>query len=402
MDFRINPRKIGFILGIIAVYLAVQSIASEYLLQTKIVSESDTIPALLLDTLSVNAELTIPTWFSVAILLIAAALLLTIAATKRAHRDSSTIYWLGLGLIFLYLSIDEGVAIHEIFGDPLQQTFHTSGFLAFGWQIIAAPLVILFGLVYLRFLFRLPSRIRNLLIVAGVLYVGGALAGDAVGANLWDTSGGITLTYLAMGTVEELMEMVGVVVFIYALLSYIVDQQYILAFHGPAVTLPTSSAPLPDQGTILPPQPSSKLVRWLLWLRPTVLVILFLMGTNLALLYWVLTQHPTADTAATSALPFYHTIADQLQADGVTVVQMPGTFDSNNLPARQVVAALLSTYDRVMVVNLPSSQQSIAFAGSTLPFDQNSLSELLSANGESQFIVFDTPMVKLVAGNTSP
>jgi hypothetical protein len=409
LEFTINPRKIGLILGIIALYLAVQSIIAEYLLEAKMAGESGGVVALFLDTLSVNAEETIPTWYSVAILLIASAWLAVIARAKRSSQDRFSIYWIGLTLLFLYLSMDEGAAIHEILADPLQKAFNTTGYLAFGWQIVAVPAIIIFGLLYLRFLFHLPPRIRNLFIVAGVTYAGGALVGDAIGANEW-VSGGITLTYLATGTLEELMEMLGVVVFIYALLSYIVDMQYAVAFrpqpltHEAAFDTEVPATPPPNRSALdhQPTHDLNGIFRLLSRIRPAALIILLLVSTNLALLYWTLTQKTAASPLDNSAVPFFHAIADQLQTEGVVVVQTTGAFSPDNLTSRKMVSSLLTLFDNVVVVTMPSKQQSIIFAGNTLPFDQNTLSELLRANGEEQFIIYDTTTVKLIAGDAAP
>ena len=406
LEYTINPRKIGLILGIIALYLAVQSIIAEYLLEMKMGGESGGVLALLLDTLSVNAEETIPTWYSVSILLFASVLLAIIAMAKRARQDRYSGYWVGLTLLFLYLSMDEGAAIHEILADPLQKAFNTTGYLAFGWQIVAIPLVIIFGLLYLRFLFHLPPRIRNLFIASGLIYAGGALLGDAIGANEWISSG-ITLTYLATGTIEELMEMLGVVLFIYTLLSYMVEMRvaftlrpqlltHEVAFNAEFPTsIPADQPVLKDQSIRHPNRISGLLSR----IRPIALIILFLIATNFALLYWILTQPTPTSPVEAGSVPFYHTIADQLQADGVVVTTMTGIFGADNLTSRQVAASLLSLFDKVVVVTLPSANQSIAFAGDTLPFDADKLSEILRANGQTQFIIFGTPTVKALVGN---
>jgi hypothetical protein len=75
---------------------------------------------------------------------------------------------------------------------------------------------------YARFLLHLPPRTRTLFLVAGGLYVGGALgmemvAGVLAGIPGWGTEG--NLRYAV--PVEELCEMLGVVMFIHVLLSYL-------------------------------------------------------------------------------------------------------------------------------------------------------------------------------------
>jgi hypothetical protein len=413
LEFTINPRRAALILGVIAVYLAGQSLAAEYLLETRFDPQSSSLLAQLLDLLSVNAELTIPTWFSVSILLTASALLAVIAAAKRAGKDSYTPYWFGLALGFLYLSVDEGAAIHEIFGDPLQRAFHTGGYLAFGWQIVAVPVVLLFSLLYLRFLFHLPPRIRHLVLVSAALYVSGAVIWDAIGAHLWDSSGGITLTYLAFGTGEELCEMLGVTVFIYTWLLYLVEMQYTLTFRAQSVMHEAAYAPFrsPIPASV-PEDPhtshkllagrSSRALQLLARVRPTTLVILLLAVISLALLYWILAGVPASTAPEDPSVPFYHAISEELAADQVVIIHMPGAFGVDNLVSRQLVASLLSQFDKTILVTLPSQNESIVFAGETLPFDRDTLSGILLESGETQFIIFDRPALEFIAGTPAP
>lgn len=239
----INPRKIAVLLIVASCVLAVLSITGEYLLEKVVDSDSDPVLALGLDLFSVNAEETIPTWYSTIILFVASVLLAAIAIVKRATRDPLALYWIGLAIVFFYLSMDEGAVIHEIVADAIQVALDTTGFLYFGWQIAAAPFVVVFGLVYLRFLFLIPAKTRNLFILAGTIYIGGAVFIEAISANQYYIDGEASLRYLAIGTLEELMEMLGIEIFIYALLSYIVDMGYSFTFRPPALSEPLDPQP---------------------------------------------------------------------------------------------------------------------------------------------------------------
>src|SRR5437762_1529194 len=106
LEHAIKPRTVGLILALVALCLAAQSIFGEYILTSVLHHNTDSVPALILDDFSVNAEQTIPTWYSVILLLIAAVLLAAIAQVKLARREKFRWYWLGLAIIFLYLSID--------------------------------------------------------------------------------------------------------------------------------------------------------------------------------------------------------------------------------------------------------------------------------------------------------
>ena len=409
LEFSLKPRRIGLILGLVALLLAAQSLYGEYVLETIIGSESDSVPALLLDLFSVNLEESVPTWYSTLILVCASALLGVIAFAKRAGRDRYALYWLGLSLLFLYFSLDESAAVHEILSDPLQMAFNATGYLAFGWQIVAVPLVILFALLYVRFVFHLPPRFRNLFIAAGVLYAGGALVVEGISANQYSISG-ITFTYLAIATVEETLEMLGVVVLIFALLAYIVEMQYVLAVHplplGRAQTDSAITTPDPVEqdtaestGNLLSRSPERRQPSLL---RPAVLVSIFVVAVNLGLLYWGIAQVPASKSEVESARAYYQTIIDQLITDEVVATYMPGIFGADNLTAQQAAGSLLTVFDEVMVLVLPAAGSSIALAGDTLPFDQDAITEVLHSLGETQFIIFDTAIVESIVGDVRP
>jgi hypothetical protein len=60
---------------------------------------------------------------------------------------------------------------------------------------------------------------------------------------------------------------------------------------------------------------------------------------------------------------------------------------------------LLAAYDDVLVITLASMEASIAFAADELPFYRDEVIEILQAVGETQFVIFDTPAVCLLAGS---
>lgn len=406
--YAIRPRKVAVILAAIALYLALQSIIVEYVIET-VDQEANWQVLLAIDIFSVNRELTIPTWFSATLLLIATVLFALIAAAKRTSQDRYTLYWIGLAAIFLYLTIDEGAAIHEIVADITQASLNPTGFLTFGWQIIAAPLVLIFGLLYLRFLFHLPPRIRNLFILAGILYVGGALVVEAVSANQWYLGGGVTLQYLAIGTVEEFCEMLGVVVLIYALLSYAVAMRYDFVFRSPLMFQNSPSSAVDDpasrpaqSGTGVSTSASHRMARAYSPPRPVMVLAIIVIGLNLVLLSWAWAQAPTSEQAAENPVVSAQAVIEQVVTDDVQVTRMIGRFGLDNLTSRQFAAALLNLFDEVMVVTAASMDSSIVLAGDVLPFDRNSLANTLTANGVSQFLIFDTAAVRVMVSNLEP
>jgi len=169
----------------------------------------------------VDWEANIPTWYQASTLLFCSIILATIARGKRAGRDPYVSHWAALGSICLAFSIDEEAIIHEMAIKPLRQAFHMGGLLYFAWVVPGGAAVLLFALAYLRFLWSLPSRTRFLFLVGGVIYVGGAIGVEAAGGLWAEHHGEDNFVYMSLATIEELLEMVGVVVFIHALVDYV-------------------------------------------------------------------------------------------------------------------------------------------------------------------------------------
>jgi hypothetical protein len=77
----------------------------------------------------------------------------------------------------------------------------------------------------------LPARTRRLFLAAGAIFVAGAIGVEAVSGMQASLHGEQNLTYHLVITVEELLEMTGIVIFIYALLDYIGGQLTTVGFH---------------------------------------------------------------------------------------------------------------------------------------------------------------------------
>ena len=98
---------------------------------------------------------------------------------------------------------------------PSPQSFFVSWVLVYGFVVVAVALV--FG----RFVLKLPSEIRRLIIIAGVIYVVGAMGFEELSGVYLTTHGGhCGVGYYLSTFVEETLEMTGIVTLIYALLSY--------------------------------------------------------------------------------------------------------------------------------------------------------------------------------------
>ena len=67
----------------------------------------------------------------------------------------------------------------------------------------------------------LPAKTRFTFLAAAIIYLGGAIGFELIGGRYAELHGSHNLSYNMISTVEESLEMAGVIIFIRALLQYI-------------------------------------------------------------------------------------------------------------------------------------------------------------------------------------
>lgn len=178
----------------------------------------------LLRIFDLNEENNVPTWYASGTLLLCSALLAFVGLCKLRDTEGYATHWLALSAIFLLLSLDEVASVHELSGMWLYSIFPMTGYLFYTWVIPGAIMVCIVFCAFYRFLLHLPIRTRRLFLLAGILFVGGSIGLDLPEGYYHSLYGNKTLAFSSMVLLEEGLEMVGVVVFLYALLSYIEKQ----------------------------------------------------------------------------------------------------------------------------------------------------------------------------------
>lgn len=170
---------------------------------------------------NMDKEVNIPTLYS-CILLVMCSLLIKLIAkeTKKEHPITAS-KWELLSWIFLFLAIDEGLQIHEAFIIPSLKPLMPAA-LTVIWIIPYGILVVFLAFYFLQLIMGLPKRVRNLSILSALIYISGAIGFEIIGSFLVRTSTirlhGIS--YGLISTTEESLEMIGLLIFIYALMSY--------------------------------------------------------------------------------------------------------------------------------------------------------------------------------------
>lgn len=117
--------------------------------------------------------------------------------------------------------MDETAGVHELVSGVTRRAIGGEGVLLYAWVLPGGLFALTVGAVYFRFLLALPGRTRAWLVAAAACYLGGALGLEMVTG--WYVSAFETkrsLAYVGLTHAEELLEMVGVVALVYALLDY--------------------------------------------------------------------------------------------------------------------------------------------------------------------------------------
>ena len=211
-DVHVSPEGVTIALTAIAAILSALSIGQH-------LYPGNAVP---FDRINLDSETSLPTWFQTSLLLVAAMLTGLIALLGVGASRGDVRHWTLAAVTLVVMSVDEAVSFHERLIDPVRSLLHVrSGPLYFAWIVPGALLTAAFAAAYLPFIARLPKRTRRLLMTAGLLYLAGVLAMEAIDGAYGSSHGKDTLGYMLLTDVEEIFEMAGLLVLVYALLSHL-------------------------------------------------------------------------------------------------------------------------------------------------------------------------------------
>ena len=220
MDIVLTPKQVTRFFALTVIFLTLAHLAGQF---STYVLGYDNIFGII-PMFSLNREENIPALYSTLSLLFCGLLLTIIAAGKNRKRAAYRYHWAGLAAIFIYLSMDEALSFHESSTRPLRSALNTEGALFYAWIIPYSIGLVLLLLIYIKFILNLPGKTRSLLLLAGIVFVAGAIGMELVAGPHDAQFGRDNPVYSLYSTIEEVLEMSGIVIFIYALLSYITSE----------------------------------------------------------------------------------------------------------------------------------------------------------------------------------
>jgi predicted Co/Zn/Cd cation transporter (cation efflux family) len=162
---------------------------------------------------SLSYEQNLPTWYASSLLLACAVLLLAIGRDARVRHRRFALAWLVLAAGFAVMSLDEASELHE----DLHGLVDGGDVLYFDWVIPAGIAVVAIGVAFVPFLRALPPIRRRHILLAGAVYLGGALVME-LPLGWWTARHGADSTgYALIDWVEESLELAGATWFLLVL-----------------------------------------------------------------------------------------------------------------------------------------------------------------------------------------
>jgi len=184
-------------------------------------------------------EHNLPNFYSSMALLFCALLLYLISLSERRSGGRFGLHWLGLAAAFVFVSVDEMVMIHELTVRPLRTLLGTSGVFYFAWVIPYGLAMVVLSIIYLRFFLGLTLRTRTLMVIAAAVYIGAAIGFEMISSFEYEkmtiAAGHENIedrTFLmdVYNLIEEVLEMVGVLIFMRALTDELARRQVQVGF----------------------------------------------------------------------------------------------------------------------------------------------------------------------------
>jgi hypothetical protein len=177
----------------------------------------------LFNMFDLNKERNFPSYYSSMGLFATTVLGLWIGRWKKNAGDPFWKHWVGLGYVFLLLSVDEMISLHEWFSVLLHDQYHPTGWFQYPWVIPAIVFVAVFAGSYLKMLAALPRPLAKAMVICGAVFVTGAVGFEMLEAKWASTYGNHGYFFWFLTQIEEILEMYSIAFFNFYLLKYLAE-----------------------------------------------------------------------------------------------------------------------------------------------------------------------------------
>jgi len=170
-------------------------------------------------------EMNPPTLFSTGLFLINAVLFLMIWKAEIDGSFNPKRWWVFLAGLFCFLALDEFSSLHERLIFPIKHALGIGGYFNFAWVIPYGIATIILGIFIRPFIRSLDRHSQLWLTLSALTYVAGAIGLEMIGGNYLESLAlagkKSDLIYALIVTLEESLEITGLIMLSYTLLSII-------------------------------------------------------------------------------------------------------------------------------------------------------------------------------------
>ncbi|MCC7119645.1 MAG: hypothetical protein IT310_14065 [Anaerolineales bacterium] len=225
---RLQPRKLALWLAGISTLIVVFSLIGQ-----RPIEEGNPTTKFFLDLFAkeffVNSGENIATYWEMLLLILLAGIAFLIAAIQFSQKAKNRSAWLTLGILLAYFAVDELAQITAKLIILLQKLPEMEGGFRFNWLYPTAAAILLLLIAFLGwFYFQLNAKKKFLFPTALILYGLGAYR-NFLFSGSYAKLHGETSTYLWLSHLEELAGLIGVILMIYFLLTYLASHQLEIA-----------------------------------------------------------------------------------------------------------------------------------------------------------------------------
>ena len=168
--------------------------------------------------LDLDTEASVPTWFSSGLMLVCALTLLAISLQVAREGRLKALPWFLLSAAFFFVSLDESISLHEWMSAVIGAHVDKGGLFYFVWTVPALIACALGLACFLPFILGFKGLDRALLIGSAAVFLSGAIGMEMLGGAEAEVAGIDTLKYRLLATIEETLELAGLMLFLLFLL----------------------------------------------------------------------------------------------------------------------------------------------------------------------------------------
>lgn len=215
LDISIPVRTVTRVLTVIVVGL----VATTFLAQ--LLKNAGVVPDSIIRLFDSNEKVNFPTGYKLVALLGCTVLLWLVGMAKEQEGDRFARHWVVLSLIFGFLFLDEMAYLHQTLSGMLERHASFGGSLKFPWVAVYLPLLAVLAFAYWRFFWSLQPRFRWLFLIAAICFAGGSGGIEIFKGVAVNEAGFQSLRFGLLAALSDSLEEVGLLVFLYALLTYL-------------------------------------------------------------------------------------------------------------------------------------------------------------------------------------